>query len=403
MTILSENFDKIPIWSESNPENSFTYIDESISDDYKEQIPVTRIEQWDKFYELVNSQFFNRTDAKLIFRGQRNWKWDLSPTLARSPYSNNGRVKKQDADEMHSLFSKAVRGRLTDSNLVNEEHYDELWAVGQHYGLKTPLLDWTKSPYVALFFAFYKQNFNEEAVNPYSAIYVLDESFTSDKCSDIQVFEPTRDDNGRLVNQAGLFTICYDDTLEGKLRISLKSIEADLTENEDIPPNTLAKYICKVLIKNRSQTECIKHLRKMNIHPASLFPDLIGASEYCNIVMNDSIKENNLKTETYDNVSSTTSDYNLRLSEQELVAINKILQIHKSNGKMKIDEISSLSNNLFTKLKTSQFLGWTEENVKAKIRTITRNVLRNAEYPESEWDNISLKISDLIIDAQRRM
>lgn len=400
--MTSESLDKIPIWSESDSENSFIFINESITDDYKERIPVTRIENWETFFELVNSEFFDRTDAKLIFRGHRRWDWDLSPTLARSPYSTNGCVTEEDADEMHSLFRKAVRGRLTDSNLVNDEHYNELWAVGQHYGLKTPLLDWTKSPYVALFFAFHKQDsINEKIAIPYRAIYVLNESFTSKKCSDIQVFEPKRDDHGRLVNQAGLFTICYDKTLEDQLQSSLRKSENLLSEDEDISPNMFAKYICKILIKNEFQAECIKHLRKMNIHPASLFPDLIGASEYCNIVMNDWIKENRfeLDLESPDEVDFITSPYKLEISERYLVAIKGILLSHIANDQIEIEEISSLTNNLFDELKNSQFLGWTEENVKAKIRTITRSLLRKAKYPESKWDAISLSISDLIIDA----
>ena len=47
-------------------------------------------------------------------------------------------------------FKRACRG------LVGTDHMttDEFWALGRHFGLLTPLLDWTRSPYVAAFFAF---------------------------------------------------------------------------------------------------------------------------------------------------------------------------------------------------------------------------------------------------------
>jgi len=210
------NFDEIPLWSNDDP--GF----EIMVDDVSGRIPVVRLEHWKGFTELLESDFFNRSKIQLVFRGHRRYDWGLMPTLARIPSS--GVIKEQLAINQLEHFKRAVRGRLTDNALVLEGEEDELWSVGQHHGLMTPLLDWTYSPYVALFFAFSKEDSEEEKENPYRSIYVLNKTFVADDalCPDIRMFEPRKDDHGRLVNQAGLFTFSpYDSTIENKLTDTL--------------------------------------------------------------------------------------------------------------------------------------------------------------------------------------
>ena len=59
---------------------------------------------------------------------------------------------------------------------LTEEY--ELWSVGQHHGLMIrQLVDWTYSPYVAMFFAFEREDRRHgELDNPYRALYVLNKS-----------------------------------------------------------------------------------------------------------------------------------------------------------------------------------------------------------------------------------
>lgn len=126
--IAKKENDKLNIYDRSG----FIFFDKFT----KERIPVTRIEKWRDFTKLVDSNLFERDNTKLIFRGHRRWDWHLSPTLGRKPYSEDGKVTKEKATEMHELFRKAVRGRLSDPSFVDTSNVDELWAVGQHYGLK---------------------------------------------------------------------------------------------------------------------------------------------------------------------------------------------------------------------------------------------------------------------------
>jgi hypothetical protein len=404
----NDDFDKIPLWSNDKP--AF----EVLADDINGRIPVTRLEHWREFSELLESNFFNRTKTQNIFRGQKRFDWSLAPSLARIPAS--GIIDRPLAVSQLDYFRRAVRGRLNDNSLVQSDEEDELWAVGQHHGLMTPLLDWTYSPYVALFFAFSVEDSEEEKENPYRAVYVLNKTFIADDdlCPDIRMVEPRKDDHGRLVNQAGLFTFSpYDSTIENALADTIGSEEFhdnDLkAASEEEEAGIIARYICKIYIKNEDREGCMRHLKRMNVHHASLFPDLIGASEYCNLLVAEERRDYELEqsalriqkeAESVDDDVDELPDHVFVGDDKDSPVIANILHTHAAS-QVEPGRIQHIAEKLAKDLDKLKTVDWRiRENIQSQMRTSMRITLRKFGYPVSQRDEAVTAIIEYLINEE---
>jgi len=81
---------------------------------------------------------------------------------------------------------------------------------------------------------------------------------------------PKSDENPRLISQAGLFTI------------SPSGIDVEEWVAKYFEGDRLVR-LRKVTLPNTERDTALKALNRMNINHATLFPDLIGASKYCNL------------------------------------------------------------------------------------------------------------------------
>ena len=401
----SDYFEKIPLWNADGNSKRF----EIMADELSGRIPVTRLESWRDFTNLLESDFFNRHGVQLVFRGHRRHDWGLMPTLGR--VTTNGIITEVLAEDQLDRFKRAVRGRLNDTELVNED--DELWSVGQHHGLMTPLLDWTYSPYVALFFAFHKEDDRDEKDNPYRAVYVLNKSFLVDNEIEtgIRVFEPRKDHHGRLVNQAGLFTFSpFDATLENKLTDVLADEEGFTDEelrsaSEEEQPEILARYICKIYIRNEERDACVRHLRRMNVHHASLFPDLIGASDYCNILTAEAEQVAEIARQAAKaaaNVSAPAVEPSTPTADtppadaNSANSIRSVLRAPAEAQQVEPGRIAVIAQELARVLASNQVVDWDKrEAVQARLRNGIRVALRKYGYPQVLRDTVTEQILDL--------
>lgn len=242
--------------------------------------PSTYVKNWREFSRVVRSTKLNRGDY--IFRGHRKNTWGLIPTIARGSPSEF--VDRKVADRVRASFRLNCRGRV-DIDRNCEDPDAELWAHGQHHGLNTPLLDWTLSPYVALFFAFEKEDDDDGTDS--RVVFALDRTRIEKKSAELEliegqskddlvrIFQPESGSNRRLLSQAGLFTI-------SPYKHTITSWISTYFDSEAESAKLLSQVVFKVHIPNREREECLRHLNSMNINHASLFPDLIGASQHTN-------------------------------------------------------------------------------------------------------------------------
>jgi hypothetical protein len=261
---------------------------------------------FDNFKDFVDYLYSDLLNfATYLWRGHRVDSWKLETTIDRLVRNTKTeRTANQKFERNHlDAFKLAARGRRGHSpQALSDEN--EWWALGQHYGLATPLLDWTSSPFVAAFFAFSELGSDQ---SEYRAIFALHQLRVEQLVASLQEQEnrrraarndellqsgnrdalewagldqtepelvfvrPQSDENQRLVSQSGLFTRSR----------TLLAIEDWVTEKH--PDDREALTLIKVRVPDSERARCLQLLNRMNINPLSLFPDLSGASSYCNL------------------------------------------------------------------------------------------------------------------------
>jgi hypothetical protein len=236
-----------------------------------------RVQSWSEFIHYINSR------DGWAFRGQSDADWPLLSSLQRrlQQHKVDREQWRQREERAIRIFRRKAHVYLSDRSALDDDL--RCLAMMQHHGAPTRLLDFTKSPFVAAFFAL-------ERAEGDAAVYALntpwiwaagpdfDPSLTRDAIDPrvpgnferhfainklpVVWFGEPREMDRRLVAQSGLLVV------PGVLDKTLDSLLEEYAREQALME--------KVLLGPGVRAEAMHELYRMNITHATLFPDLEG-------------------------------------------------------------------------------------------------------------------------------
>lgn len=239
-------------------------------------------EDWEKKHSSKGRYFL-----PMLFRGQAMASWNLKTTLER--YSP-GEYSMEDYFKVMRSIRPEVQSR-TGKHWPFPSHYDEIPGASQyafmvylrHHGFPSPLLDWTRSFYIAAFFAFQPAK-EKEHKDPNVAIYSsIIGSYVSEKNGEsiIRDFAPGKNGESivgvgpyvttheRHFNQQCEYTFCRKrkNPSSDKKDYAYCNHEDAFENRDDDERSVMTKFI----IPKAERDKVLDKLRMMNITAYSLF------------------------------------------------------------------------------------------------------------------------------------
>lgn len=188
-----------------------------------------------------------------MWRGVTNHSYLLIPKIARDWHLGPERLV---VIEQHLLNQFKIRATPYVESRPSDDW--EWLAIAQHHGLSTRLLDWTRNPLIALYFACRSKPNEDGAVYGVKCLNEVDiKKFRSPfDVDDVRTYS-SKHISKRFIAQDGLFTISVD------------------------PTKPFQKGILKrIRVKSSAKERIMESLKSVGVHRGSVFPGLDGVASY---------------------------------------------------------------------------------------------------------------------------
>ena len=109
-------------------------------------------EKWMDFVAVCLAESL-AAESPIIYRGQADARWPIKTTLDRVRNFADNKERERFQSQLLSDFRREATGLEHFSQRESPEG-EALELLARHHGLPSMILDWTRSPFVAAFFAF---------------------------------------------------------------------------------------------------------------------------------------------------------------------------------------------------------------------------------------------------------
>lgn len=233
-------------------------------------------------------------DNYIVFRGQSNYTWSLTPSLFVAQQKSKWNKEKLDDIEYNIYFDFITNAK---GYINNQMRSWEILVEMRHFGLPVRVLDWTENLNAALYFAIIdskvNQNFNERKVD--ASLFVLDPfNLNSKTIKNPRIFNPL--DRCFFDFEDAIFENNIPNEFKGKLNNPFAIIIPRRTDrifaqkglftvqgfnNKCIDEiRMLQKTFKKIKIEKKYFGEIAEYLEISGVNHFSIYPDFQGLAMY---------------------------------------------------------------------------------------------------------------------------
>lgn len=213
------------------------------------------------------------------FRGHYDSSWKLTAGIWRNYLAEDERN-----------FVHRFRARAYSRKIDVPGYYERAkWlSIMQHYELPTRLLDWSRSPLIALFFALEKYIYEKDVITNEACIWMLQPhelnrlekfgdftpSIESEKCKEL--IDPAFDE-GAEINEKIYAVMSSEIDTRMFVQQGCFTLHSRSTLMDETPECN--KYLTKILIPKECAKDMAQQLDYCGFRKGDLFPDLINLSK----------------------------------------------------------------------------------------------------------------------------